>query len=76
VRRAAGEEAKAETTQVQWVRIGGENESISVPPNTRVRYGAGEMWVYRTMSGVFSASNATFGDPIVGTAKAVFAQVA
>lgn len=53
-----------------------ENETVTVPPNTRVRYGAADKWSEKVMSGQVTANNETFGDPIYGTGKWLEAVVA
>jgi len=35
----------------------------------QVRYGANGAYIYKTVSGQFSCSNAYFGDPIYGVVK-------
>jgi hypothetical protein len=56
-----------------WVRIGKENDTVNVPPNTNVRYGdpASNKWVEKVMSGSFQASNTIFGDPTPGVVKEI-----
>lgn len=56
-----------------WARIGKENDTVNVPPNTNVRYGdpASNTWVEKVMSGSFQASNTIFGDPTPGVAKEI-----
>jgi len=56
-----------------WVRIGGENDTVNVPPNTSVRYGdpASNTWVEKVMSGSFQATNTIFGDPTPGVVKEI-----
>jgi hypothetical protein len=61
-----------QTLPEKWVRIGIESNQLSVAPNTEVRYGAGDRWVTRTMSGSFIGNNATFGrDPSPGVVKEI-----
>jgi hypothetical protein len=62
---------KTFTPVSNWSRIGAENETVTVAPNTRVRYGKGNTWVERTESGTFRADNGKFGDPIPGTVKEI-----
>lgn len=53
-------------------RIGGENQTLYVPPNTTVRYGARGQYVTKKVSGWFRATNQFFGrDPIPGVFKEV-----
>lgn len=53
-----------------WETIGSETQTISVPPNTNLRYGANNNWVYKTASGSFTVGNTFFGsDPVPGQAK-------
>lgn len=54
-----------------WVNIGIENENVTVPPNTRVRYGANGIFVESLKSGTFCANNDTFGDPINNVVKKI-----
>jgi hypothetical protein len=54
---------------VGWVHLGWENERVTVPENTRVRYGAPRLWVEKIVSGSFTLGNAVFGDPAPGIRK-------
>jgi hypothetical protein len=62
---------KVLTPDRQWTTIGNENSIVSLPANTRVRYGKGNRWTERTESGTFRADNNRFGDPIPGTFKEI-----
>ena len=60
-----------------WVRIGNENDTITINPTDVIRYGAMGLFVQR-VAGVtsFVANNTFFGsDPILGAAKYVEKQV-
>ena len=59
------------TLPEKWVRIGSDNQTLSVAPNTKVRYGYGDQWITRTMSGDFVGNSATFGDPYPGVMKEI-----
>ena len=52
-----------------YYKVANENDTIVTPTAISVRYGSGSSWVMATETGTFTASNATFGDPIPGTAK-------
>jgi hypothetical protein len=52
-----------------WQFLGNEGATVTVPTNTTVRYGANGTYVTAVKSGTFSVDNATFTDPIPGTAK-------
>lgn len=55
-----------------------ENEKVTVPNNTKCRYGvsATEKYNEKVMSGLITADNITFGDPAVGLAKFLYCNVA
>jgi hypothetical protein len=66
---AESEEAKKPG---QWVLVGRENEELTVPPNSLLRYGLNACWVEKRHSGNFKATNQFFGkDPLYGTGKIV-----
>lgn len=50
----------------------GESQNCALPGTSSVAYGANGRFSYRTLSGTFSCSNATFGDPAPGLAKACY----
>jgi hypothetical protein len=53
-------------------KIGGEGQTLYVPPNTIVQYGARGKYVTKKVSGWFKATNQFFGrDPIPGVYKEV-----
>jgi hypothetical protein len=52
-----------------WTDCAGENGSCSFSGSRQVRYGANGVYVYKTLTGPVSCSNATFGDPLYGVAK-------
>jgi hypothetical protein len=54
---------------VDWVHLGWEGDQVTVPENTRVRYGAAGLWVEKIVSGRFVAGNGFFGDPAPGIRK-------
>lgn len=60
-------------TSVTWTKIGQEGSYITVPPNTRVRYGVpGGKWIESVKTGGFIVNNSTMGgDPAVGSGKIV-----
>lgn len=57
-----------------WSRIGGEGETVTVPPDSTVRYGAtpAARYVERVVSGQVFIHNQTFTDPEVGVPKALW----
>jgi hypothetical protein len=56
-------------TQNNWTFCASENGYCNFYGTQLVRYGANGSYVYRTVTGGTSCSNAVFGDPIFGTAK-------
>lgn len=57
---------------LRWENIGTEGQSIVVGTNADLRYGAGDKWVYKTLSGTIVANNSSFGsDPAPGVGKMV-----
>ena len=59
-----------------WQRLGGEWDTVTVPAETTVRYGANGVYVQKVVSGTFRATNEFFGgDPVPGVLKAVDALV-
>ena len=53
-----------------WEQIGVETQTVTVPPNTRVRYGTPGKWVEKTVSGSFRIDNGFFAsDPAPGIGK-------
>ena len=52
-----------------WAQCANENGSCSVDGTRQVRYGANGTYVYKTVTGTISCSNATFGDPLYGVVK-------
>lgn len=60
-----------------WKKVATENQSFSVANSTRVRYGTGSHWIYKTLSGRGYCSNGYFGsDPAYGILKECDMQVA
>lgn len=62
---------KFEVKQSEWKHLGKENDTVSVPPNSRVRYGIDNQWVEKIMSGTFMVCNNIFGDPAYGIGKCI-----
>jgi len=60
-----------DSTTEAWTKLGNEHDTVTVPPNTTIRYGANGLYVIRVMSGTFVADNTTFGDPIPGVPKEI-----
>lgn len=59
-----------------WVKIGKENDQITVPAGTIVRFGKGSNWIQKTASGTFPATRTYFGsDPAYGVKKEVYKKV-
>ena len=52
-----------------WTQCAGENEYCRVPGSARVRYGVGNRYVYRNVSGGVQCSYRIFGDPAKGEHK-------
>ena len=60
------------SSSVTWTKIGQQHSFITVPPNTRVRYGVQGKWIESVKSGGFIANNSTMGgDPAFGSDKIV-----
>ena len=55
----------------RWLRLGFENDTVTVGPNTLVRYGHGNRWTERVLTGTFRADNNLFGDPAPGVRKEI-----
>ncbi|MBD8547941.1 hypothetical protein [Sphingomonas sp. CFBP 8760] len=53
----------------EWTTCAAEDAICDAPANGLIRYGAGKKFVYRIAPGPVPCNNATFGDPILGTAK-------
>lgn len=65
-------EPQPEPVAEQWVTVGNEFETVTVPEGSIVRYGSGDAWVQMDVSGTFVATNDFFGeDPAVGIRKQV-----
>ncbi len=58
----------ADTTG-NWTRCAKEGATCAFNGSKQVRYGVGSTYYVRTFSGGVTCSNATFGDPKVGTVK-------
>ncbi len=52
-----------------WTNCAAENGTCSFSGTMAVRYGANGSYFYRTATNSIACNNATFGDPIFGTAK-------
>lgn len=53
-----------------WTKIASEGQTFSVAEGTVVRYGLGEVWVQKTVSGAGACTTVFFGkDPVVGVTK-------
>lgn len=61
--------ASASTAPFIWQFLGNEGDTVTVPANTQVRYGAGSTFITKTLSGTFTINNSTFTDPLPGTVK-------
>ena len=59
-------------TPTGWTQCAGENGTCSA--NGQVVYGANGWFSQRNSSGSIACNNATFGDPVPGTAKACYTQ--
>ncbi|HSV69353.1 MAG TPA: G8 domain-containing protein [Methylibium sp.] len=58
---------EAATATSAWVRVAGEGQAFSVAGTSSVRYGAGLLWVRRSVSGSATCTAAFFGsDPAPG----------
>jgi hypothetical protein len=55
-----------------WTLCAQENGTCTFSGTMTVRYGAGNSWFYRVATNSIACNNATFGDPIQGTAKACY----
>jgi hypothetical protein len=57
-------------TPVTWLRIAHEYQSFTLEASTVVRFGDGDKWVQKTLTGYAQCAIATFGsDPLVGSNK-------
>lgn len=53
-----------------WTKIASEGQTFYVAAGTVVRYGLGEVWVQKTVSGAGACTTVFFGkDPVVGVTK-------
>ena len=62
-------------SQQTWARIASEGQTVEVPADSTVRYGAAfdDRYIERVVSGSVTASNAFFGsDPARGTPKGLW----
>ena len=60
--------ATAPSTQT-WTRCASENGTCSFSGTHQVRYGANNVYSYKSATGAISCSNGEFGDPVYGTQK-------
>ena len=58
-----------------WIFIGNENDTVSVSPNTKIRYGANGKYNKFKISGEFTINNKLFGDPIPNVTKKCYAYI-
>jgi hypothetical protein len=61
---------EASATTQTWSVCAMENASCAVKGTHQVRYGAGDKFAYKTVTGSVRCDNATFGDPAFGKIKA------
>lgn len=61
--------AKASETPSSWVACATEETTCSFSGTAQVRFGAGDKFVVKTLTGPVSCSNNVFGDPLPGYAK-------
>ena len=54
---------------VAWTPCASENGTCSFSGSRQVRYGANGQYAYKSASASIGCDNATFGDPVYGTAK-------
>ena len=66
---AAPAPAPAPAPASNWTECAGENGSCTFSGTRQVRYGANGVYVYKTVAGPISCSNAIFGDPLYGVVK-------
>lgn len=57
---------------ITWTLCAQENGTCTFTGTMTVRYGANTSWFYRVATNSIACNNATFGDPIRGTAKACY----
>ena len=55
-----------------WTLCAGENGTCTIPGSVGVAYGANGSFFYRPATNSIACNNATFGDPIPGTAKSCY----
>lgn len=60
------------TGGITWTLCAQENGTCTFSGTMTVRYGANNSWFYRVATNSIACNNATFGDPIRGTAKACY----
>jgi len=58
------------TAPTTWTRCAAENGTCSFSGTHQVRYGANNVYSYKSATGAIACDNATFGDPIYGVVKA------
>ena len=57
------------TTATSWTNCTWQGGTCTVSGTRQVRYGAGNSWVVKTVTGSIACTDAIWGDPIYGTAK-------
>lgn len=62
-------ETSSSTPSRGWTHCAGEDEYCRVPGTARMRYGAGNRYVYRNVTGGVLCSARAFGDPAYGEHK-------
>ncbi len=60
------------TGGITWTLCAQENGTCTFSGTMSVRYGANTSWFYQVATNSIACNNATFGDPIRGTAKACY----
>jgi len=59
----------------EWIQVGREGETFDFPSDTTIRYGVGDKWVEKIVSGKVTAGNELYGsDPAPGVPKEMWAE--
>jgi uncharacterized protein YkwD len=62
--------ANAKAEAAGWNKVAGENQQFNVTGTQNVRYGIGNQWIYKQLSGTVQCTNNFFGsDPAFGIVK-------
>ena len=71
-----GKEAAATVQKLDasWTKVADEGQTVSLATATVVQYGANDSFVQKTVTGSMSCTNAFFGHPLPGVAKACYTQ--